>query len=305
MARKAPERLTLLAVALAAFAVFSVTPVPALLAQQEPTTAEGWREIWRDNDRPQDERNRAAEIACDRFNDGPSCLRRGTVAAIFREDHALQYRYYSAACRNDMAGGCYRKGELQYKGLGTEKDLNWALIAFDNACRMGEPMGCKWKERILPEVRASLASRPAATPPSFRPAPAKPATPPALDMEDYGAIIARLEQVTTLTAVGSITCDEIRRRTGEGGAWSRTEEARLWNAADRVDYRAGKTACNRVPRAFAAQIEKENLAARPQANPLPQSTYSSCDSTCQREKTIRDNTPRRCWVSNGRRICNK
>ena len=118
-----------------------------------------------------------------------------------------------------------------------------------------------------------------------------------------------LRQRTQLTSVTTSVCNELIRRLRSDKGKSTGELGERWWSMLQASYRSNNNACNTVPVSFARQIESEFAAAAPKTTnssaPKASSNSNWCDSTCQRQRTIRDNTPLRCYVSNGRRICNK
>ena len=118
-----------------------------------------------------------------------------------------------------------------------------------------------------------------------------------------------LRQRTQLTSVTTSVCNELIRRLGSDKGKSSGELGERWWSMLQASYRSNNKACNTVPISFARQIEAEFAAAAPKPTqpsaPNASSNSNWCDSTCQRQRTIRDNTPLRCYVLNGRRICNK
>lgn len=125
----------------------------------------------------------------------------------------------------------------------------------------------------------------------------------------YAEHQAALRERTQLTSVTTSVCNELIRRLGPDKGRSSGELGERWWSMLQVSYPSNNKACNTVPVSFARQIEAEFAAAAPKPTqpsaPKASSNANWCDSTCQRQKTIRDNTPLRCYVSNGRRICNK
>lgn len=244
-----------------------------------------------------------ARQACERFDHGLSCYRMSQFAGMYPArfgDATVQFKYAERACALREKEGCSKAAYMLENGKGTAKDLPAALYKHHLACELGWSFSCRKKQALAPQVGQILVAdnRQSAT--------ASP-SPPARNPEDeFHTLRARLKQLTPVTAVGSRMCNDVvgRLRDDRGRHVGPVGEA-WWKL-----YRAGSatqfTACNSMPVAFVRQIEAEQAANATAYTPAPAtSTYSSCDSTCQRERTIRQNTPRRCYVSNGRRICNK
>ncbi|MGJ8563086.1 MAG: hypothetical protein ACSHXY_05985 [Alphaproteobacteria bacterium] len=125
----------------------------------------------------------------------------------------------------------------------------------------------------------------------------------------YAEHQSALRRLTPLTSASDDVCNELIRRMKSTQGRNSGEWGERWWLMFEAASRSNNRACNSVPVAFNDQIKAELASIAPRYSPpvAPSASSNSnwCDETCQRQKTIRDNTPLRCYVKDGRRICNK
>lgn len=280
-------------------------PSHALLAQSEPQSLRQLRSAIERHDYSNERRAGYAARACDEFNDGQSCFKRATLADIYHPelgDEALQFKYFIRACGKGIGAGCRRAGDMAAVGKGTKQDKINAYNIYASGCSSGDAESCEVRSALSGEVRQLLAakSQPAASGP-LQGASGGSMPPPTASFAEHSAA---LEQVTQVTSVGTQGCNTLIGRLSPDQGKSMGELGQRWWRLLEASYRSNSRACNVVPVALSRQVEASMAASAPKA-PSPSSDYTSCDSTCQRQKTILDNTPLSCYVKDGRRICNK
>ena len=279
----------------------------SLFAQSEPKTLEQLRSAVERHDYSNERRAGYAARACDEFNDGESCFKRATLANIhFPElgDEKLQFKYFIRACGKGIGAGCGRAGDMAATGTGTKQDKINAYNLYTSGCSNGDAKSCEDRSAISSEVTRLLAAKcyPAASSPPQNVASGSGSMPPA--SASFAEQSAALRQVAQLTSVGTDTCNKLIDRLSPDQGKSMGELGQRWWMLLEAGYRSNNKACNVVPVALSRQVEAPMAATAPKISPRS-SNYTSCDSTCQRQKTIRDNTPLSCYVKDGRRICNK
>ena len=284
----------------------------SLLAQSEPNTLEQLRSAIERHDYSNERRARYAARACDEFNDGESCFKRATLARVYFPDlgdETLQSKYFIKACGRGIGAGCGWAGDMAYLGRGTKQDKILAYNLYTTGCSNGDEDSCKNKSAISSEVRSLLAAKgyPTASSPPQNSTSGSGSMP--LASASFAEQSAALRQVAQLTSVGTVTCNKLIGRLRVDQGQNMGELGQRWWRLLEAGYRSGNNACNEVPVVISRQIEAQMATTAPKSptysSPPRSSGYTSCDSTCQREKTIRNNTPLSCYVKDGRRICNK
>ena len=280
-----------------------------LHAQSEPNTLEQLKSAVERHDYSNERRARYAARACDEFKDGESCFKRATLASIHGPslgDETLQYTYFRKACLNSIGAACRKAAVMASIGKGTKQNGTDAYNFYKIGCNEGDVKSCEVVKRESESEKRLLSGASGDSANSSSPENSASRKPPTAS---YAEQSAALRQVTQLTSVGTQTCNEIIRRLDPDEGKSMGELGQRWWMLLQASFRSNNRACNIVPVAISRQVEAAMVAAAPKRqtySPPPVSPgYTSCGSTCQREKTIRDNTPLSCYVKDGRRICNK
>lgn len=278
-------------------------------AQSEPNTLEQLRSAVERPDYSNERRARYAARACDEFNDGESCFKRATLANIHAPDlgdETLQYTYFRKACLNSIGASCRKAAIMSSIGKGTKQSGIDADNFYTMGCDAGDAKSCEIMKKALEFQTRRLYAAKGDGANSSSPQNASSSKPATASFAEQSAA---LRQVTQLTSVGTQTCNELIRRLSPDEGKSMGELGQRWWMLLQASFRSNNRACNIVPVAISRQVEAGLVAAAPKNStysPPPVSPeYTSCDSTCQRQKTIRDNTPLNCYVKDGRRICNK
>lgn len=212
------------------------------------------------------------------------------------------------ACDSADALGCFESGRTYLYGIGVAKDLSKAALRLQYACDIKIAGACELAAPIQPAPAPkpqTVAEVSVAAAPKYRPKPQSNLPPASATFAEHQSA---LRQLTPLTSVGTSVCNELIRRLRPSEGKSQGEWGERWWLMLQASYRSNNQACNTVPVAFANTIQAEQAAAAPTYTPPAAPSTSSnpnwCDSTCQRQKTIRDNRPLNCYVQDGRRICN-